>query len=505
MKFNTKLKAQKIRNYGGATAYKITPELELYSAVVTASLANKFYESDVARLERIRKLIGEVSAEFVAKLAIYTREKMYLRSVPMVLAVELAKIHRGNAFTKQTVARVIQRADEITELLAYYQFANDRKSTKKLNKLAKQVQKGVAAAFNKFDEYQFAKYNRAGEVSLKDALFLTHPKPKDEAQQVIFNKIVNDNLQVPYTWEVELSRLGQTQFETEGAKVKAFSAKWEELIASGKLGYMALMRNLRNILEVGVGAKSIEKVASILSDPNKVRRSKQLPFRYLAAYREVEQLGSSYVSYILDALEAAIQVSAENIQGYDLATKVLIASDVSGSMYSAISAKSKIRCYDIGLVLSMLMKSKSKNVITGIFGDSWMEVNLPSRGILQNTMKLNSLEGKVGYSTNGYLVIDELINSKRKLDKVLFFTDMQMWNSNGGNSSFQKSWHRYKKSVAPNAKLYLFDLQGYGQVPLRMDANDVYLIAGWSDKIFNILAAIENGSNAVEEINNIDL
>lgn len=507
MKFNNivKRKSQKVKNYEGADAYTLTPELELYAAVVTASLSNKFYETEGQRLARIRELIGEVSAEFVAKLAIYAREQMHLRSIPMVLAVELARIHSGNAITKQTVTRVIQRADEITELLAYYQYANDRKSVKKLNKMSKQIQKGIAAAFNKFDEYQFAKYNRQTEVSFKDALFLTHPKPKDEAQQELFNKIVNDSLQVPYTWEVELSKLGQVVYEDTHAKADAFRAKWMELIDSGKLGYMALLRNLRNILEADVTATSIKKVASILSDPNRVRRSKQLPFRYLAAYRELENVESGYVGYLLDALESAIQISAENIQGYDLATKVLIASDVSGSMYSPISQKSKIRCYDIGLVLSMLMRNRSKNVVTGIFGDRWKEVSLPSKGILANTMKLNSMEGAVGYSTNGYRVIDELIRTKRKMDKVLFFTDLQMWDSNANKASLQASWKSYKNYVAPEAKLYLFDLQGYGKTPLRINSNDVYLIAGWSDKIFNILAAIENGSNAVAEINKLTI
>ena len=508
MKFNTRMQKARITltNYEGAKAYKMTPELELYSAVVTSSLSGKFYEGSQKRLDRIRDLIGNVSAEFVAKLAIYARTQMHLRSIPLVLVVELARIHRGNAVTKQAVTKVIQRADEITELLAYYQLANERKYNKKLNKLAKQLQKGIAAAFNKFDEYQFAKYNRAAEITLKDALFLTHPKPKDETQQVLFDKIVNNKLDVPYTWEVELSRLGQSSFKSQTERAKAFKLKWEELILSGKLGYMALLRNLRNIIEVNVSSNALKKVVETLSDPIKVRKSKQLPFRFLSAYRELESMkNSGTVSYLLDALEDAVQISAENIKGYDLDTKVLIASDVSGSMYSSISKKSKIRCYDIGLMLSMLMNNRSKNVITGIFGSTWKKVTLPSKGILRNTMELNKLEGKVGYSTNGHLVIQDLIDDHKVMDKVMFFTDLQMWNSQGEDDSLKSTWAKYKRQVAPKAKLYLFDLQGYGQAPLRITSNDVHLIAGWSDKIFDVLAAIEQGSNAVAEINKIKL
>ncbi len=133
------------------------------------------------------------------------------------------------------VEKVVKRPDEITEMLSYYQIANERKGTKKLNKVSKQLQKGLAASFNNFDEYQFAKYNRDTEVKLRDALFLVHPKAKDETQQLLFNKIVNNELTVPYTWETELSALGQQKFETELAKRNAVKAKWEELINSKKL------------------------------------------------------------------------------------------------------------------------------------------------------------------------------------------------------------------------------------------------------------------------------
>ena len=349
MKFNLlKRKQKQTTNYEGAKAWKLTPELELYTAVVTASLANKFYEKEASRLTRIKKLIAKCNPVFVAKLAVYTREQMYLRSIPIVLVAELAKIHSGDSLVKNTVARVVKRADEIIELLAYYQFANKRKETKKLNRLSKQIQKGLGEAFNHFDEYQFAKYNRQGAVTLKDALFLVHPKARDKVQQAIFNKIVKDTLTTPYTWEVELSRLGQQSFESANAKSLAFTEKWEELIDSNRLGYMALMRNLRNILQADVSADHIKKVAKSLADYEKIIRAKQLPFRYLSAYRELESLALPYVSYLLDALEKAVKISAKNIKGFGLNTKIVLAADVSSSMYKTISAKSKIRCYDIG-------------------------------------------------------------------------------------------------------------------------------------------------------------
>jgi len=141
-KFNTKARgASKTTNHEGATAYTLSPELELYATAVTSMLSDKFYEGkNDETLSRITALMRRVSPEFAAKLAVYAREKMYLRSLPLVLTVELAKIHRGDNLVSRLTSRVVQRADEITELLAFYAQSNGREDVKKLGKLSKQIQ-----------------------------------------------------------------------------------------------------------------------------------------------------------------------------------------------------------------------------------------------------------------------------------------------------------------------------------------------------------------------------
>ncbi|WP_228384366.1 TROVE domain-containing protein [Chryseobacterium soli] len=450
MKFNFLRKEKNVvMNYEGAKAYTMTPAEELYTAVVTTGLSNTTYEKGNERLNRIQSLITKNDPEFVAKLAVYARKEMYLRSIPLVLTTELARQTSGTDLVSKTVDGVIQRADEITELLAYYQLANERTEVKKLNRLSKQIQKGLVKSFNKFDEYQFAKYNRKAEVTLKDALFLVHPKAKDENQQIIFNKIVSDSLQTPYTWEVELSVLGQTRFASEAERKSAFKNKWEELIFSNKLGYMATLRNLRNILEAGVSPDAMSKVCHYLADEKAVRNSKQLPFRFLVAYRELKTIDSPYLSTVLETLEEAVLVSAKNIKGFGFGTSVVIAADVSGSMQQPVSPKSKILLYDIGLLMSMILQSQCKNVITGMFGDRWKRVSMPKNSILRNVNEFYKREGEVGYSTNGYLVIEDLISRRENVDKVMLFTDTQMWNSNGNTHSFENSWNRYKSITIP--------------------------------------------------------
>lgn len=506
MKFNEMLKeATAILNHEGDVAYTISPEMELYTAVVTSSLSDKFYEPEDKQTKRIAELIGKVSAEFVAKLAIYTRTEMHLRSVLLLLIVLLAKAHRGDNLVAKTIERVVLRADEIMELLMCYQLFNPSEGRKKLGRLSHQVQTGLQRAFNNFDEYQFAKYNRNNiEVKLRDALFVVHPKAKDSNQQAIFNKIANNCLSTPYTWETELSALGQENFEDQNQKTEAFRSKWTELIKSNKMGYMALLRNLRNMLEAGVAPAPMEQVCNHLSAPEQVRKSKQLPFRFLSAYKELKQVNSISTTMVLNALEDAMRASAANIAGFSKHSQVLIACDVSGSMSQTISQRSKVRLSEVGIVLAMLFRNSCKNVITGIFGDIWKVTNFPTGSILSGICEMEKHCYEVGFSTNGHKVIEWLLEQHIIMDKVMIFTDCQMWDSTGKDKTFAKLWHRYKQ-LAPKAQLYLFDLAGYGTAPLRTEANDVFLIGGWSDRIFDVLHDLQNGKSALDKINSIEL
>lgn len=496
MRFNEKTKGTNtIVNYEGGLAYKTTPELELYSLVCNSLLQDKYYENTSETLQRLRKLILDVSPSFVLKLSLYAREQMNLRSIPIVLLVELCKGYKGNLL-EQTITRVIKRADELTEFLAYYQIANNRTGTKKLNKLAKVLQHGIANAFDKFDEYQIAKYNQKTDIRIRDALFLTHPKPKNEEQEKLFKKIANDTLETPYTWEVELSEAGKND--------KSKTQVWEELLDSNKLGYMALLRNLKNILNANVSTGHIQKIANKLSNESEVLKSKQLPFRFLSAYRELEMNDNPYTNILMTALDDAVTISVKNLEGFDGNT--LVACDVSGSMEHNVSPSSKIQYYDIGLLLGHLLQIKSNKTITGIFGEKWQIKHFSKKTVLPVEQKLGNV---VGHSTNGYLVLEYMIKNKILVDKICIFTDCQMYDSVDGvytpfnktePKSFAKNWVMYKQ-MNPTAKLYIFDLAGLGQVPVNINEHDVYTISGWSDKIFAMLNSLEKGSTIIKEIN----
>jgi 60 kDa SS-A/Ro ribonucleoprotein len=493
-------------NHEGAPAYILTPQVELYAAVATAALSDQFYETADTRLQRLRELVAKNDPVFVAQLAVYARESLNLRTVPLVLCVELAQLYRGDSFVSRLVARVVQRPDEITELLAFYALANARRGNKVLNRLSKQLQKGLALSFNRFDGYQLAKYDRDGTVRLRDALFLVHPNAKDAAQQALFDQLVRGELPTPYTWETELSAVGQAAYATEADRQTAVRLTWETLIISCKLGYIVLLRNLRNIFEANVLAPVLERVCDTLADRFAVARSKQLPFRFLAAYREVKVLPTGHVAGVLAALETAIAHSAVNLRGFGPDTRVVVACDVSSSMQKAISPRSKVLLYDVSLVLGMLLQSRSQNVITGMFGDTWKRISMARGPVLRNVEEFYRREGEVGYSTNGHLVIKDLLQRREVLDKVMMFTDVQLWNSTGDGGTLAREWAEYRRTVAPSARLYLFDLAGHGTVPLEVrPETGVALIAGWFDKVFDVLAVLDNGGSALSEIEKIEL
>ncbi len=348
-KFNTTNKGStQTLNHESGEAFTLSPKVELYSAAVTTFLSDKLYEKETETLDRIKKLVKEIGTtdpEFVAKLAVYAREQMHLRTLPLVLLVELAKVHSGDTLVSRAIARVVSRADEIPELLAYYAKTNDRTDFKKLGKLSKQIQKGLSVAFNKFDAYQFAKYSRDTSVKMRDALFVVHPKPKDEATRLVFEGITNNTLETPYTWETELSKGGDKK------------VAWEALIDSGKLGYMALLRNLRNIVAAKVSNDHLEKVAVFISDRERVLKSKQLPFRFLAAYREIRSAESGKVPLLMEALERAAVIATANIEGIGVNDRIHISVDTSGSMSTLLSARSKLNLQDVGLILAMLFNN----------------------------------------------------------------------------------------------------------------------------------------------------
>jgi len=249
MRLNILKPGPRPHTHEGAPARVITSEQALRRTVLSCMLwEGQFYEDGVEIAGRIHELVPLVAAEKVAALAVEARERMKLRHAPLLLVREMARhaTHRG--LVAETLRRVIQRADELSEFVAIY-WAGGRQP------LSAQVKKGLAVAFSKFDEYALAKYDRAGAVRLRDVLFLCHPRPVDAAQEALWKRLAENELATPDTWEVALSAAGRGEEpeERQAAKRKV----WERLLFERKLGALALLRNLRNLEQAGVEGKLV--------------------------------------------------------------------------------------------------------------------------------------------------------------------------------------------------------------------------------------------------------
>jgi 60 kDa SS-A/Ro ribonucleoprotein len=326
---NKRVPSTPVYTHEGAPAKKIGVEAQLRRSVLATLLwEDTFYESGVEIATRIQDLASKNDKEVVSNLAHEARNVHGLRHAPLLLLLDLIK--RGGTGVASTITSTIRRADEITELLALYWKFNPNKD------LSAQLKKGISGAFNKFDEYQLAKYNRDGAVKLRDALFLSHDKPKDAKQEALFKKLVDGTLAIPDTWETNLSS-GKDKKET-----------FERLLTEGKLGYLALLRNLRNMVEAGVDTK-------LIKDAILARKGAELvfPFRFTAAARAAPTLEK----YLDEALIAKV-TSGNKFEG-----RTIVLVDVSGSMTGMLSNKSDLRRQDAAATLASVINGDEVRVL----------------------------------------------------------------------------------------------------------------------------------------------
>jgi hypothetical protein len=331
------------RTHEGAPAKTVGAELQLRRSVLACLLwENQFYEDGFEIASRIAELVPKVEAAKVATLAVEAREQMKLRHAPLLLVREMARYATHRALVAETLEKVIQRADELSEFLAIY-WTTGRQP------LSAQVKKGLAAAFRKFDAYALAKYNRDNPVKLRDVLFLAHAKPRDEAQAELWKQLAEGELASPDTWEVALSG-GANKRET-----------FERLLRENKLGALAVLRNLRNMAESGVEKKLVKSALRGLNT------SRVLPFRFIAAAR--------YTPHWEEELEAAMTRSVEPVQ--KLTGKTVLVVDVSGSMTAALSARSEMQRTDAAYGLAILLREIAEELSVYSFSDRCIRV--PSR------------------------------------------------------------------------------------------------------------------------------
>lgn len=481
-KFNATKERTITKNLAGGKAYKESAKLEIASILMTSMLSDKYYESADTTMDRLSKLFLNLEdKKFFAKASLYARDKGHMRSVSHFCSAILAENIHGEEWLKNYFDKVVMRTDDITETIACY-WKNGKKP------IPNAMKKGFGKAFSRMDEYQLAKYQAKNkDVSLIDAVRLIHPRVS-EKNATGLEKLVKGTLTNTETWNAKLSSACKNKTVEEKLEVK--KETWKEFVNkdSKMIESFALLRNFRNIWETN-DEETRNKAIQHLTTPEVIYRSKILPFRFYTAYKELKNIGDARV---LRALSKAADIALDNVPSFDGKTAILV--DVSGSMSGKPSEIA-------ALFGAALFKKNNADVILFDGKAEYFKAN-PEDSLftLAETMPFN------GGWTDFSCAIRRLGNVR--YDRIIILTDMQSW-VDGTPSPWMttcanKEFNAYKNRVNPECKLFTFDLQGYGT--LQFPETNVFCLAGFSEKTFDVLQKLDNGvSTLIQEIEQIRL
>lgn len=375
-KVNPNVKSETERLAGGYGA--VAAKQDNVSLLKRVVLANLLWE-DVAYIDgkavsdEISRLIPLCDAESVYNIALEARLMQKLRHTPLFIAVEMCKHPEHKKYVAELLPKIITRADMLADFLALYW--KDGKCS-----ICNKAKRGLAEAFHNFKEYHFAKYDRDNIVKLRDVLFLCHAKPRNEEEKELFNKIANRTLETPETWEVMLSQ-GKDKKET-----------WTKLITENKIGGLAMLRNISNMMKADVDKKVINYGISNL------KSSMLLPLDFLKASKYNEEFSRE----IEDAM----------LKSYDklpkLPGRTLFIVDVSGSMTASVASKSNFSRLDCACAMAILAANQCEDYeLVATAGNDWT-----STGAHEH----------IKYTSKGFGIEEQIKKAERKLGGGGIFT-----------------------------------------------------------------------------------
>ena len=462
LKKTSKFEEERLAGGSGALAAKQSNTALLRRAV----LANLLWE-DVAYMdgmkvaEEIQRLIPLCPAIDVYNIALEARTMQKLRHTPLFIAVEMCKYPEHKMFVQDLLPQIITRADMLTDFLAIY-WKDGKKP------IANQAKKGLAKAFHNFNEYKFAKYDRDAAIKLRDVMFLCRPKPENQYEQDLFKKVADRTLATPETWEVLLST-GKDKKES-----------WTKLITEGKIGGLAMLRNIANMRRANVDKKVINEGLE------KLKSSMLMPLDFLKAFRMNPEFGRQ--------IEDAMINSYSNLP--KLKGKTLFIVDVSGSMGARMSEKSDFTRYDAACAMAMLAANQCEDYeIVCTAGNDYAHtgahehIPYPQKGfgIFEQIRETNKNIGYGGIFTRQCL---EWCNDKfkgQKFDRIIVFSDSQ--DCDFPERRTPKPFGTYN---------YICDISAHTK-GVNYKGTWTAEISGFSEHFITFIAAMEGIQNTFEE------
>ena len=566
-KFNEKktVKQPESVNFMGEKAFLLKPKEEFVSSIMTTFLSKEgsYYESSNEEVKRILSLLDKIDPLFACKAAIYVRENGNMRSISHLLGAALAIYISGQEYAKRFYNKLIVRPDDMSEIVSAYANLNGM-GLNDLKKIPNSIKKGFKEALERLDAYQIDKYKmRNREVSLIDLVRLFHPKATQKNAEAYKRLIEGKSLANLYDSKIlekEMTKAGQTTKDaTQEEKMESKRVAITAVLDNVKgMPVMNLLRNLRNILLYA--PDKVTEACEQLTIKDKIMNSRLLPFRFATAYSEIEKMSyyteisstkssiqfedeksSSLCSenefrrnkeMVLNAIEKALEISCLNIP--KLEGNVAILVDDSGSMRgdaggsSRVSAFSKTSTSMIAHLFASMVMYRQDNVYLGLFGDKL--INVPVKRdmrLLDYTKWTFEKGGECGGATETgiYDFIRQVVKEKKKIDNVIVFSDCQIGSTHtkgyyggyseftawyGNNSSdrgkhFHELFKEFRK-INPNANFIVVNLRQSGSTSVFDKSQRILNIAGWSDKIFDVITSQCKGWDAmIKEIESIEI
>lgn len=478
-------------NEAGGIAYTLTPKQQLAQLAATGCLNNTYYADAQSQLDQVLKLAESLDAEFIAKTAVYARQKGFMKDMPALLLAVLAQKDVN------MLARVFDQVVDNGKMLRNFaqiirSGAVGRKSFG--NRPKKLMQTWLLTATEK----QLLNAAIGNSPSLADVVKMVHPKPREAWRAAWFAWLIGK----PYDREAlppitrafedyKQSREGElpnVPFQMLTA-LDLNSGDWAQIARNGS--WQQVRQNLNTFLrhEVFAKSKNIKMVAEKLRDETAIARARVLPYQLLTAY----QATSNQMPFeIREALQDAMETAVQNVPA--IRGKVVVCPDVSGSMHSPVtgyrgSASTKTRCIDIAALVSAAMLRTNPQARVIPFEQITVNVKLnPRDSIMTNAEKLANVGGG-GTACSAPLAM--LNREKADVDLVVIVSDNESWADDsqqwGATTSLMKEWDILKKRC-PEAKLVCLDIQPYTTAQAR-NRQDILNIGGFSDQVFSLIGS----------------
>jgi 60 kDa SS-A/Ro ribonucleoprotein len=482
-------------NDAAAPAYELGPKAGLAQLAATGCLSQTYYATAETQLGHVLALAQQVDTDFIAQTALYARHKGFMKDMPALLCAILAT---------RDIDRLIEVFPQVIDngkmLRNFVQILRSGVTGRK--SLGSAPKRLVRQWLARASDRQLIQATIGNDPSLADIVKMVHPSPADASRQAFYAWLIgkpSDSEALPRTLRAfeawKISREGEipdVPFQMLTAQ-NLGEKEWSTIASNAS--WQTTRMNLNTFARHGVfrDAEQVKRLASRLADPDQVRRARVFPYQLLVAFMNA---GKDVPIELRNALQDAMETAISNVP--EIAGKVVICPDVSGSMQSSVTGfrkgvRSKVRCIDVAALVSAAFLRKNHKTRVLPFEVEVVDVKLnPRDSVMTNATALAKIGGG-GTNCSAPLVL--LNQEKTTPDLVIFISDNESWADPKVNrgTAMMVEWQKLKNRN-PQAKLVCIDVVPNitSQVPHR---RDILNIGGFSDNVFDLISAFAAGAD----------